>query len=372
MATISEEAEDSNGTAPTRPRTGQRKSSFSDALSKFTTTTLNRRRTATLLPPSSSSTHIYQQSRLPTPSGIPRSTSFFSSLNTFAPKPSCRTSASDEEDPLQPPTKRTCKDSDRLSQTPFFVSQQHNHQRLPTAPFKSASRRRESCVKIETRGLMQPMHPPLPKSSTMGNLLSAQITLSKPSPRAGRPTSSGTTRKDIVRMPARNNVLTPPTRIVKASKTPIAYPTRKDSLLPPPARAAATTVSLGNEAAADEYCANSEDDTVHHTHNSRASILEESSISMSTSNASKASLHKGKSSRFHEIRVDEQEVALEDDHADMQGAMGPLPPRTLSDSDLSDPRFVCANQPYSPINNAHSLVDIVPFRSTAPSHPHTG
>jgi len=50
----------------------RRKSSFSDALNKFTSNTFNRRRTTNNLPSSTSLAALHTQSRLPTPAGIPR------------------------------------------------------------------------------------------------------------------------------------------------------------------------------------------------------------------------------------------------------------------------------------------------------------
>ncbi|KAL9633346.1 MAG: hypothetical protein Q9164_004756, partial [Protoblastenia rupestris] len=336
MTTIPEEAEDGNGTASSRPRIGQRKSSFSDAISKFTTTTFNRRRPTTLLPHSTCSTHIYQQSRLPTPSGIPRNTSFFSSLNTFAPLSSCNKSASIEHDSLHPPTKRSRKISDRLAQAPFLANQQHPQQGLPTASV-TPGQKRDSNTKIETRGLMQPMHPPLPRSSTMGNLLSAQTIPGQPSPKSSRPTSSSTDRKGSVAMTsARDNLHTPPMRTVKVQrKTPVVYPTRKDSLPALPARAAATTTPSNGEAAASGKFSYREDDTVFHNQGPQAIMLEEST----SMNNSKESLRNEKRSRFQEIKIDEQEVSPEiDDHPNMQGTVE-LSPHSLNSPDPSDPRL---------------------------------
>lgn len=169
---------------PSRPKTSQRKSSFSEALTKFTSSTFNRRRTNTSIPSSTPSIDINHHSRIPTPAGIDRSTSFFSTLNTFASK---STGSMSEESPRPSLTKRSRKISERLAQTPFF-NQQHQQQSALTP-----RNMRESSVKIEQRGLMQPVHPPLPRSNTIGNLGQSQPS-SPHTPSFMRPTTSSTRR----------------------------------------------------------------------------------------------------------------------------------------------------------------------------------
>jgi len=232
-----------------RPRHTQRKSSFSDTLNKFTNTTFHRRRNTTFIPNSASSASIYQQSRLPTPSGIPRTTSFFSSLNTLAPR---APAGNDNDTPDPPPvnSKRSRRISDRLAQTPFFS---HQNQCRNTAAPVTPSKKRDSGIRIEHRGLMQPVHPPLPRSSTMGNLLSQRQSQSQqatpPTPGYMSPTSSTAARRHSNSLPKDNNTSPPlarvpqsPDQIPNRRKTSNVYPARKDSLFAPcPARATVTT-----------------------------------------------------------------------------------------------------------------------------------
>ena len=172
----------------TRPELCQRKSSFSEALTKFKTNTFNRRRTTTDVSSSNSSAAVNHQSRIPTPAGIDRSTSFFSTLSTFASK---STASISEESPQPSLTKRSRKISERLSQTPFFS---HQHQQQAALTPRS---HRESSVKIEQRGLMQPVHPPLPRSNTIGNLGQSQQT-SPRTPSFMRPTTSSARRSSTM------------------------------------------------------------------------------------------------------------------------------------------------------------------------------
>lgn len=148
-----------------RPKMSERKSSFSEALTKFKSNTFNRRRTNNDSPSSNSSFANNHQSRIPTPAGIDRSTSFFGTLNGFASK---STASMSEESPQPSLIKRSRKISERLAQTPFFS---HQHQQQSAV---IPSNNRESSVKIEQRGLMQPVHPPLPRSNTVGNLGQSQ------------------------------------------------------------------------------------------------------------------------------------------------------------------------------------------------------
>ncbi|KAL9134703.1 MAG: hypothetical protein Q9175_004116 [Cornicularia normoerica] len=178
---------------PSRPEPSQRKSSFSEALTKFTSNTFNRRRTNTGIPSSTSLIAINHHSRIPTPAGIDRSTSFFSTLNTLTSKSTV--SISDEtQQPIL--TKRSRKISERLAQTPFF---NHQHQQQSALTPKH---NRESSVKIEQRGLMQPVHPPLPRSNTIGNLgQSSPLT-----PSFMRPTTSSARRSSAI---GRSNTAVP-------------------------------------------------------------------------------------------------------------------------------------------------------------------
>ena len=181
---------------PSRLKTNQRKSSFSEALTKFTSNTFNRRRTDVGIPSSGSSISVNHQSRIPTPAGVARSTSFFSTLNTFASK---STASMSEESPQPSQTRRCRRISERLAQTPFF-SHQHQQQSA-TIP----KRNRESSVKIEQRGLMQPVQPPLPRSNTVGNLGQSQQS-SPHTPSFMRPTTSSARRSSAV---GRSNTAAP-------------------------------------------------------------------------------------------------------------------------------------------------------------------
>jgi len=113
-------------------------------------------------------------SRLPTPAGILRSSSLLGHLNTFTSKSASNTSDSDVSQ--HPPRKRSRKISDRLARTPFFS---RPFERVPSSP-QTPNKTRQSSVKIKQRGLMKPVHPPLPRSSTVGNLGRAQGQQSSP------------------------------------------------------------------------------------------------------------------------------------------------------------------------------------------------
>ncbi len=199
---------------PERPQlAAQRKSSFSDAFSKITTNPFNRRRTTTLLQSSTSSACLSYPSRIPTPSGISRSTSFLGTLSAFASRTSSITDSSENSE--QPAiTKPARKISERLAQTPFFSYQ---HQRLNTTPFFN-KQKRESVVQIEQRGLMAPLHPPLPRSSTMGNLGQGQCAQHSPNtPSFMRSTSSSAAHRTSLNTPKRRNT---PMPSIPSSKTP--------------------------------------------------------------------------------------------------------------------------------------------------------
>lgn len=252
---------------PSRPKTSQRKSSFSEALTKFTSNTFNRRRTNTGIPSSASSTAINHHSRLPTPAGIDRSTSFFSTLNTFASKSTASTSV---ESPQPSLTKRSRKISERLAQTPFF-SHQHQQQSASMTPRNN----RESSVKIEQRGLMQPVHPPLPRSNTIGS-----IDQSSPhTPSFMRPTTSSARRSSALgrsdaaapsSMVGRGSVAMQrerktPLRPIAGSNTPSktptqarhvradAFPPRSDSLISAPSTTDEREPAFESEVSPTDY-----------------------------------------------------------------------------------------------------------------------
>ena len=226
MPSSVEEVEDSSDSGHPRGRPmGQRKSSVSEAFNKFTTNTFSRKRSGGL-PNSASTASTNQQSRLPTPSGIPRSSSFFSSLNSFATKSTSSVSGSEvAQQPL--PVKRSRKISERLAQTPFFSlsNQYQNQQRVPTAPIIPQTRR-ESAVKIEQHGLMQPIHPPLPRSATMGNLGQSQGQQSSPhTPSYMRPTSSSAARRGSITSPKQRNAAMTTMPTIDSCDTPSKTPT---------------------------------------------------------------------------------------------------------------------------------------------------
>jgi hypothetical protein len=191
----------------------RRKSSFSDAFSKITTNPFNRRRTTTLVQSSSSSAFLIHPSRIPTPLGISRSTSFLSTLSAFTSRtPSINDGSEDsEQSAIAKPSRKI---SDRLAQTPFFNCQ---HQRINTSPFLN-KQKRELGVQIEQRGLMAPLHPPLPRSSTMGNLGQGQCAQHSPNtPSFMRSTSSSAAHRTSLNTPKPRNT---PMPTIPSGKTP--------------------------------------------------------------------------------------------------------------------------------------------------------
>ena len=179
----------------------RRKTSFSEALNKFTSNAFTRRRTTNNLPNSTSLNTIHTRSRLPTPSGIPRSTSFFSTLNSFASATATSTrnqirqkdtnvnsgtkvkdlkagllkSTSTSTIPVA--TARIQKSPEKANIAPSRRAHTpYRHSTGPVTPtstqkLKSNKSRRESSVQITQHKLMQPLPPPLPKSKTMSALL---------------------------------------------------------------------------------------------------------------------------------------------------------------------------------------------------------
>lgn len=196
-------AEETGTIAPGRLKYGQQKTSFSDTLNKFKTNTSTRRRTATDLITStftssaSSYTKIAPQQEQPQPpphqsvqTRIPRSSSFFNSLNTFVPRGG--TSHKIKEFDIKEPNhvKQPRKITNRFPPTTSFFNSVPSHQdgTEPLIP------KRKSNTQITQRALMQPIsNPPLPRRSTMGNLTqkpSTQI------PSFMRPTSSSSARRN--------------------------------------------------------------------------------------------------------------------------------------------------------------------------------
>lgn len=224
-------------------------------MSRISSSTFNRRRnTTTTLPSSVSSIQLNHQSRLPTPLGIPKSTSFLCSLNHFN-YPSI-----EGDQPPQPIEQHHLRE--RSSQEP---SSRRRISQIPRVASRTGQE--PDCrVKIEQRGLMQPMQPPLPPSSTMGHLSSSQSlgVLQENTDTCGTNTGRDVRRQSIV-LNKRNHTLTPPTRLVKLQKTPSgAFPKRKDSLMAPPATAIAPVqYSVVSEAVAPQRAVSyDEEDTV--------------------------------------------------------------------------------------------------------------
>ena len=189
MDSTKEEDMDSDTQPLMRPSSTRRKSSMSETLNKFTPQHFHRRRTTTDLTSSASTVNLLPPSRLPTPAGISRSSSFFSSLSAFNSKPP---SVPEKGKPAQSVTvKRTRKLSDRLTSTSFFASAPACRGKAPT-PYPG-HRNREHSVQIPQHGLMKPIRPGVPRSSTVGNL--SQQTSSPRTPSFMRPTSSSAARR---------------------------------------------------------------------------------------------------------------------------------------------------------------------------------
>ena len=223
---------------PPRSHPARRKSSFSGALNKITSTTFNRHRTPSSLPRLTSTIGDPRRSHLPTPSGIPRSTSFLSSLSNFNSRNANRPHGVDSpatSDQLQPREDPACDPRKQSYATQRMASQAFS---VPSA----LSRRRNSSVKIEHRGLMQPMHPPLPKSNTMAIL--PTIHSSPPQSTPSRPTR----RSDALETP-RPEAFAPAAETVgvrrPAVPLPGNFPVRKDSLVPLHARTNANLQHCG-------------------------------------------------------------------------------------------------------------------------------
>ena len=239
MATAFSEAISNDKAPEKRPRVAQRQSSVTELLNKFTANSFSRSRVERALPHSTSTvTALVNYSRLPTPSGVPRSTSFFSNLNKFGGKTSgerretgdfqarpltqtrvprstsffsnlhaltsrpsntdseaevlpsrfptssattsdssissdqnssCHRTASNNsqsDNSQRPASKRSRRISSRLTRTSFFS---RSTPRAPSGRL-TPNKIRTSSVKVEQRGLMKPVPPPLPRSTTTGNI----------------------------------------------------------------------------------------------------------------------------------------------------------------------------------------------------------
>lgn len=213
-ATINEDDEDDVRPPPPPPELARRKSSFSETLNKFASNHFGRRRTATNLSHSESSGNIYQNSRLPTASGIPRSSSFFGNFGAFSKHntPGNGNGLSNNGATPPPAIKPSRKISERLASTPFFKNQHPQHN--TTAPVDPAipKGRRDSGVQIKHHGLMMPINPPLPRSNTMGNLGQPG---SPRIPSFMRPTTSSAARRESVVMQQGQKHTPPPVPRVK-------------------------------------------------------------------------------------------------------------------------------------------------------------
>lgn len=135
-----------------------RRSTFSEALNKFSTITRRKTSSGDDLPTLNS---MNQRSRIPTPGGVPRSTSFFTS------RFSSKTPTQAESD-----GKKDRKFSARLVQSKSWL--QEYIVSAPVTPLGPVlvERRRESSVKITQHKLMAPIPPPIPQSkrlSLVGN-----------------------------------------------------------------------------------------------------------------------------------------------------------------------------------------------------------
>lgn len=182
----SNEKEVDNETQPLMcPRNSRRKSSISNTLNKFTPQSFHRRRTTADLG-SISSFHPLPPSRLPTPAGIARSNSFFRNINSFSSK--LAESVDKDKAGSSVAVKRAGKFwSNSASST--SSSQLSARRGKASTPFPSPDR----STQITQHSLMAPIHPEIPRSSTMGNLGKQ-----KDSPRTPsfmRPTSSSAARR---------------------------------------------------------------------------------------------------------------------------------------------------------------------------------
>lgn len=215
---------------PPRPHPARRKSSFSDALNKISNTTFNRRRTPSLLPRSTSN-NVFPRSHLPTPSGIPRSTTFLTSLSDFNHQNVSRDVSHDA--PVTGSRNRPAGEHKQDQRRRSLASQ--GMANYSDAMPSKLTKRRDSSVMIEQRGLMQPMLPPLPKSNTMAVLPTIHS-----SPRAAN--LSKPKRKSNVLETVSTQALAPAADGIGLQQPgPANFPVRKDSLGPFHAR---TTANL--------------------------------------------------------------------------------------------------------------------------------
>ena len=172
-----------------QPSNTRRKSSISEALNKFTAQPFHRRRLTADLTSSTSSTNLLPASRLPTPAGISRSSSFFRNLNAFNSKPA------DLSGKDKPATSVTVKRTPRFwgsSSSTASSSQPSAEKGKPSTPHPGDKKAGHS-ASISQHKLMAPIPPGVPRSVTMGNL--NQQTSSPRNPSFMRPTSSSAARR---------------------------------------------------------------------------------------------------------------------------------------------------------------------------------
>ncbi|KAL8832030.1 MAG: hypothetical protein Q9191_000523 [Dirinaria sp. TL-2023a] len=195
MEPTKEDDGDSNrDSKPRRPNYDtRRKSSISETLNSFTSHHFGRLRTTTDIASSATAGGKLPTSGLPRPAAASRSASFFSNLGAFASKSA---TALEKNKPAQSVTvKQTRKLSDRLSSTNFFSQTQSSSQIQPCKdkpPTPYPKQRKRDSVQITQHGLMQPIHPGVPRSSTTGQL--GQHSTSIYTPSFMRPTSSSARR----------------------------------------------------------------------------------------------------------------------------------------------------------------------------------
>lgn len=204
--------------SPRNPQNGQRKVSFSDTLTRLKTNSFTRRRTApdiaTATSSSDSSTTAIssQEAVQGKATRVPRSSSFFSSLNPFSPR-SAKSNNTKEDPAVKPKSlKHTRTYSQRVSQPPssFFNTsappQDVIEPLLPTTITRTLPKRRESVgTHITQRALMRPIsNLPLPRRSTMGGSVPGS---SNETPSFMRPTSSSAARRAAPRQASRTSPL---------------------------------------------------------------------------------------------------------------------------------------------------------------------
>lgn len=199
-----------------------RKNSFGNTLNKLTNRTNSvshhRRMTITSLPSydvrAAATLGQSRKSRLPTPSAITRSSSFFGNSNTSVVVGTDGNSMSNTSNASN--TTRYRKVSEKFIQLPFFNQQNQSHaMQRPLSP----RTKRESSIKIEHRGLMAPIQPlSLPRSSTMSDITQQSSNMLRPS--FMRPTSSSANRRQSMTHSQRLQTFKPPDSSISTAVFP--------------------------------------------------------------------------------------------------------------------------------------------------------